>query len=69
MEYVDELISDLIFFIDTHPTFDGSYIDSIVDDYERDEKITPKQYETLVKIHQEWRVCEYVMNKKQVYYD
>jgi hypothetical protein len=63
-EYIGALIEDLLFFIDDHPSFNGKIVDEIIDYYEKNEKLTPKQYISLVEIYEKWRVGPYIRKKK-----
>lgn len=62
MEIDEEMITELVFFIDTHPTFDGKIVDGILNSIEQ-EQLTSKQYEALKNIYTNWNVHQYCINK------
>lgn len=60
---LQSLIDDLTFFIDIHPKFNGKLVDDIITQYERNGTITEKQITTLLSIHSDWKVSEYLQIK------
>ncbi|HZI70322.1 MAG TPA: hypothetical protein VFD60_04085 [Nitrososphaeraceae archaeon] len=72
MEFIEEYINDLTFFIDTHPTYDGKLIDGIIDYYEKNGSLSKSQYDVLKNVYEKWKVSEYIQNKKYrdlIYYE
>ncbi len=62
--YVQSLVSDMTFFIDIHPTFDGKFVDAIIQQYEETGNITKNQLAALQSIHDRWKVSPYLQMKK-----
>jgi hypothetical protein len=61
--HIESLISDLTFFIDTHPSFQGKLVDEIIESYEKTGVITKKQLQALESIHDKWNVSHYLQMK------
>lgn len=61
---MQEFIDAMIFFIENHHTFNGKFVDRIIDEYNSRGDITDEQYTALVSIFEKWNVRRFIELKK-----
>lgn len=61
-----DLIKDLTFFIDTHPTFKGKIVDDMIKILEKQGYLSIDQWHVLERIYHEWHVAEYIQKKMRL---
>lgn len=64
MTSLQTLIDHLIFFVDSHPKYDGKFIDDVLDVYENHGELTQNQISALLEIYEKWKVADYLKTKK-----
>ncbi len=63
---MDEIIEEMKFFIDNHPTFDGATMDALIGVYEEKGALTDRQEEAIRNVHQKWHVHEFCQKKSKI---
>jgi len=59
---IEQMINDLEFYIDHNTKYNGKFVESIIDQFDKTGDLTQRQIDALVKIYRQNKVKEYKEN-------